>query len=196
MKTHHIFCLIGKSASGKDTIYQELLGDASLRLHRIVPYTTRPVREGEVNGREYFFTDIPGYEKMEKEGRVIEHRVYPSVYGPWYYFTADDGQIDLSRGNFLMIGTLESFRAMRDYFGEDVVIPLYIHVEDGERLTRALQREKQQDQPRYTEMCRRFLADAEDFSDRKIEEAGIRHIFDNTGLSDCMDEIREYIRRQ
>jgi len=196
MKTHHIFCLIGKSASGKDTIYQELLQDSSLQLGRIVPYTTRPVREGEENGREYFFTDIPSYEKMEKDGKVIEHRVYPSVYGPWYYFTADDGQIDLSKGSFLTIGTLESFRAMRDYYGEGVVIPLYIHVEDGERLTRALQREKQQDHPRYAEMCRRFLADTEDFSDEKIKEAGICRVFENTSIPECMQEIREYIRRQ
>ena len=55
-----IFCLMGKSSTGKDTIYKELLEEKKLDLHKIVPYTTRPIREGEKNGEEYFFTDEEG----------------------------------------------------------------------------------------------------------------------------------------
>ena len=54
---HHIFYLMGKSASGKDTIYQKLLEHDTLGLAHIVLYTTRPIREGEAEGREYYFTD-------------------------------------------------------------------------------------------------------------------------------------------
>ncbi len=42
-----IFCVMGKSASGKDTIYNKILQDDSLMLSRIIPYTTRPIRDGE-----------------------------------------------------------------------------------------------------------------------------------------------------
>ena len=52
-----IICLMGKSCAGKDTIYKRLLADRELRLKKIVPYTTRPIREGEQEGVEYFYTD-------------------------------------------------------------------------------------------------------------------------------------------
>ena len=52
-----IICLLGKSCSGKDTIYKKLLADESLGLVPFVTYTTRPMRAGEQEGREYHFTD-------------------------------------------------------------------------------------------------------------------------------------------
>ena len=66
-----------------------------------------------------------------------------------------------------MIGTLEAYLQIRDYFGKEKVVPIYIEVEDGERLSRALGREKLQKEPKYEEMCRRFLADAADFSEER-----------------------------
>lgn len=72
--------------------------------------------------------------------------------------------------------------------------PIYVEVEDGERLKRALAREELQETPRYAEMCRRFLADTEDFSQENLERAGIRRRFQNVELESCMEEIREYIR--
>ena len=57
---------MGKSASGKDTIYEQLLQDDSLGLHSVVPYTTRPIRAGEVNGREYWFTTAEQFEDARK----------------------------------------------------------------------------------------------------------------------------------
>ena len=53
------------------------------------------------------------------------------------------------------------------------MVPLYIEVDDGLRLSRALERERKQTEPKYAEMCRRFLADCEDFTEEKIAEAGI-----------------------
>ena len=49
----NIYCLMGKSASGKDTIYNRLLAMEKLHLRRVVPYTTRPMRSGETDGRTY-----------------------------------------------------------------------------------------------------------------------------------------------
>lgn len=160
-----IFYIMGKSASGKDTIFRELK-ERCPQLGMVVPYTTRPIRAGEKNGVEYFFTDEAALAKMEAEHKIIEIRSYDTVHGIWKYFTAADGQIDLESSDYLMIGTLESYRKMREYYGEEHLIPLYIEVEDGERLTRALLRERQQAQPKYKEMCRRFLADEEDFQKR------------------------------
>ena len=190
---HRIFCLIGKSGTGKDTLYRELLNDGALPLERLVPCTTRPIRAGEQDGREYHFYTVEELRALEQAGKVIESRCYETVHGLWYYFTADDGQIDLARRSTLLIGTLVSYRALRDYFGADRVVPLYIEVEDGERLQRALSRERAERVPKYREMCRRFLADCEDFSEEKIVEAGIQRRFQNDDLNRCKKEITEYL---
>ena len=59
-----IFYVMGKSSVGKDTIYNMLVNDKELELKTIVGYTTRPMREGEVNGREYFFVNEDELEKF------------------------------------------------------------------------------------------------------------------------------------
>lgn len=187
-----IFCVMGKSASGKDTIYRKLLEDKDLALETIVSYTTRPIRAGEVEGREYHFTDEEGFHKLQKEGRVIETRVYDTVYGPWRYFTVDDG-IDSAK-DYLIIGTLEQYIALRDYFGSKTVCPLYIDLDDGERLQRALNREKKQAQPKYNELCRRFLADSEDFSEDKLKNEKITNRFENKDFDNCVRSIIAYIK--
>lgn len=188
-----IFCVMGKSATGKDTIYQNLLEAEALQLKRIIPYTTRPIRDGEEPGREYHFCTEEDVQRLDAEGRIVEMRAYNTVYGIWKYFTVNDGNIDLERENYLLIGTLESYVKVRDYFGADVVVPIYVEVEDGERLLRAISREKQQDIPKYEEMCRRFLADAKDFSEENLADAGITHRFENRVLEDTIAEIKQYI---
>ena len=187
-----IYYVMGKSSSGKDTIYKKLLERCS-ELRTIVPYTTRPIRDGEQDGVEYYFVDQRRFKEMQDAGQVIEARSYNTKCGVWIYFTADDGQIDLEHYNYLMIGTLVSFKALKEYFGEAALVPVYIEVEDGERLTRALEREKHQPAPRYAEMCRRFLADEDDFSEENLKRAGIVHRFRNQDLSEYLLEIQEYI---
>lgn len=188
-----IFCVMGKSATGKDTIYKELLQETSLDLKRIIPYTTRPIREGEVEGREYHFCTEEDVKRLEESGRIVELRQYDTVYGIWKYFTVDDGNIQLDKENYLLIGTLEAYTKVRDYFGTEKTLPIYVEVEDGERLLRAISREKEQDTPKYEEMCRRFLADAKDFSEENLKAAGIEKRFENKNLEDTIAEIHQYI---
>ncbi len=190
----NIYCLMGKSASGKDTIYNRLLAMEKLHLRRVVPYTTRPMRSGETDGQTYFFCTEQQVEEFEAAGKIIELRAYHTVYGIWKYFTADDGQICLAESDYLMIGTLEAYEQIRDYFGAEKVCPVYVEVDDGLRLQRALDRERAQDQPKYAEMCRRFLADEEDFSEENLEKAGITKRFYNTDLDQVTQEIASYIK--
>ncbi len=49
--------------------------------------------------------------------------IYHTYHGPWYYFTVDDGQLDLTKRDYLMIGTLESFLAIRKYVGAAASCP-------------------------------------------------------------------------
>ncbi len=191
-----IFCLMGKSASGKDTIYKKLLEREDLHLRRVIPYTTRPIRSGEAEGDDYFFRTLEEAAQMEREGRIIEIRDYHTIHGLWRYFTADDGQICLEKHSYLMIGTLEAYGKIRDYFGAGSVVPVYVWVDDGVRLSRALARERSQENPKYAEMCRRFLADEEDFSPEKLRAAGIEIGFENRSAEQVLQEISAYIKRK
>ena len=183
-----IFYLMGKSASGKDTIYKKVK-EALPELKTIVIYTTRPIREGERDGVEYYFVDDKRLNELQQAGKVIELREYNTVHGIWKYFTADDGQFD-GEDHLIAIGTLESYVQLKQYFGEEKLVPIYIEVEDGVRLERALARERQQKEPKYEELCRRFLADAADFSVDKLAEAGITRKFFNVDMDKCVNEIR------
>lgn len=188
-----MICLMGKSSSGKDTIYKHLMEDPRLSLRPIVPYTTRPIRAGEQNGVEYFFTDEAGFRRLQSAGRIIEERAYRTVHGLWRYFTVADEQLDLAAADYCLIGTLEAYRSLRDYYGPDRVLPVLIELDDGERLSRALARERAQQHPRYEEMCRRFLADSQDFSETRIKGAGITKRFCNDELESCLEAIYTYI---
>lgn len=184
-----LFYLMGKSSSGKDTLYKMLMENKELKLNRIVPYTTRPVRAGEEEGKEYHFTNEEGLRNLMAANRVVESRCYNTVHGDWYYFTVNDDSIDFDNNNYAMIGTLESYQKVRDYYGSDKVVDIYIDLDDGVRLERALKREREQSEPKYKEMCRRFLADAEDFSEDKLMAAGIQKHYINDDLDRCYREI-------
>lgn len=190
-----IYYLLGKSASGKDTIYRKLMSDESLGLKGVVMYTTRPRRSGETDGRDYHFIDERKLNDLREANLVIEERTYQTVHGPWTYLTVKDESLDLSSGSYLIEGVLQSFLSTRDYFGSDVVIPLYVEVEDGERLLRAVQRERKEPVPKYEELCRRFLADAEDFSEQNLTAAGITKRFDNLNSETTARVMADYIRQ-
>lgn len=191
-----LYCLLGKSASGKDTLYKKLIEDETLALKSVVTYTTRPKRDGEEEGREYHFTDEKKLSELRERGLVAEERVYHTVAGDWYYFTADEGDLDLTGGDRLMIATPAAFKALRKYLGSEKTVPLYITLDDGERLSRALTRERSQKEPRYAELCRRFLADEADFSEDNLKDAGITgdDHYENTDLDACLLKITERIR--
>ena len=189
-----IYYIIGKSSSGKDTIYKRLLEDRTLMLHPIVIYTTRPIRDGERQGVEYYFTDDAGLDQIRNRGKLIEMRSYDTTFGIWKYFTADSDKIDLENKDYLMTGVLSSFHAVREYYGWEKVLPIYVEVEDGERLKRALNRERLEQKPKYKEMCRRFLTDSDDFAEEKIRSERISRRFQNDDRERCLEEIRGVIR--
>lgn len=188
-----IVCIMGKSSTGKDTIYKKLLENKKLELKKIVPYTTRPIREGEHDGVEYHFVNESEYESLGASGKIIEERAYNTFHGLWRYFTVDDTNIQTDENSYIVIGTLEAYSAMKRYFGENKLLPVMIELDDGVRLQRALDREKKQRNPKYEELCRRFLADSEDFSEEKLTEAGITKRFCNNDLKQCLTEIEDYI---
>lgn len=189
-----IFCLMGKSSSGKDTIFKELVEDKSLNLTPLISYTTRPIRCNESHGEQYYFIDEAQLAQYNAAGSIIEKREYQTINGTWSYCTIDDGQIDLGQPiRYLLIVTLEAYKNLQLYFGKEQIIPLYITVDDGIRLERALKREQKQATPNYDELCRRFLADSADFHSTKLQDCGITKQYPNEKFNDCINNIKAEI---
>lgn len=189
-----IFVVMGKTSSGKDTVYKRVLDSLEAKAGEAAPktvviYTTRPMRPGEQNGVEYFFATEEELQKLREEGKVIEERCFHTVHGPWYYFTVNDGQIDLENHSYLMINTLAGFEMIRDYYNKEQVIPVYIEADAKDRLIRYINRESLQKNPNYKEVCRRFLADEEDFAEEELQRLGISKRYFNRDLDECCKEI-------
>ena len=186
-----IFVFMGKSSSGKDTIFK-IVSDDLKDIMTTTLYTTRPAREGEINGVDYYFVSNETHKQMLEENLVIESRSYNTAHGVWTYFTAANN-IDLKHNSYMIINTLEGYESFKKYYGEDKIVPIYIEVEDGIRLGRALLREKKQTPPKYKELCRRFLADQEDFSEEKLTQSKITERFNNDDLLECVLAIENKI---
>lgn len=185
-----IYLIIGKSATGKDTVLQGLLQRKDLKLNRITQYTTRPIKDHEENGREYYFVDEKKMHELNQAGHILECRKYDTVYGPWYYFTTDE-QIEDSQ-DYILIGTPEVLEGLRKKYVN--LKSVYLYLDDGERLQRALDRERASGEPRYLEMCRRFLNDDKDFAQEIIETAGMDLRIDNRNLDETIHQISTFIK--
>ena len=188
-----LFVIMGKSATGKDSIYHEIVKRCP-QLREIITYTTRPMREGETYGKEYYFVTKEEMYEMRENGKIIECREYDTVLGPWFYFTADDGQLDFGKGDYILISTLEGYEKLQAAFGIGSIVPVYSEVDDLERLERAVRRERSQVSPCVPELCRRFLADEEDFSEERLQMAGIEMRIVNEDLETAVENVEKLIR--
>lgn len=178
-----IFIILGKSASGKDTVFQRICRECNL--NPIVYYTTRPRRAGEIDGKDYFYVSDSCILAAEKNGTLIEKRVYDTVKGLWTYATINDGQFDTEKDSIIVLPP-KGYESFVEYFGKSRVVPIFIHVPDGIRLRRSIERDERQECPNYLETCRRFLADTEDFKNLHIDA---NHTFENDDIDLCVENI-------
>ena len=183
-----MYYLMGKSASGKDSIFHRLMEKG--KFQHLIPYTTRPMREGEVEGQEYHFISEEEFKRLISSGEMAEHRVYDTVFGKWYYGTVLPEETE-GRKHYLAIGTLESYLQLKEKLGEEGIFPIYIEVPDEVRLERAFLRQEGSGKKTKEEILRRFKADDEDFSEEKLAAAGIRRRYQNTNLTECTKEIEQ-----
>lgn len=201
----NLIYIMGKSSSGKDTIYKRLKEKIDTNVY--VPYTTRPKRDNEQEGREYYFINRNAFIVLQKEGKVMENRDYKVINSEgekdiWTYATIADNQWE-KEGDFLSIGTLESYSNILKYLNEHKekklnLIPVYIEIDEQERERRARNREETQEKPNYKEMKRRLKADNIDFSEEKLRQFGIskRQTFENYDLNICVENIVNYIEQE
>lgn len=188
-----LYYIMGKSASGKDTMYKALLQEEEIRLLPVVLYTTRPMREGESQGKEYWFIDEEELQDFRKKKQILEERAYQTTKGIWRYATTWNSIGQIHKKDYLAVGTLESYQMLKESLGEDRIVPIYLQVDDGIRLQRALNRELLEEHPNYAEICRRYLTDHEDFSEEELLKSRIQRRFNNESFPECKQEILDYI---
>lgn len=164
-----IFCILGKSGVGKDTIANRLL-ELDPSLNRLVPYTTRPMRPKEKEGREYHFVnDKEAFEDVS-DGKVIELREYEHyVDGTVYYYTKDNIEPDK---DYIYVTTPDAFEKIKEYYKDrdNFVVGIYLDLNPVTRLERCFNREQESGGTKYEELIRRFLADENDYT-------GIKELF-------------------
>lgn len=186
---HKIIILTGMSGSGKDTILNKLCNNHN-HYKRIVTYTTRPPRDNETNGKDYNFVTYSEFMNMIHNDNIIEHRVYHTVYGDWYYGSSDLN-IDLTKRDYCIILTLDGVDAFKKRFGAENCIVFYIDVPNHIRKKRVKNR------PNFdeSEWQRRLMADKEDFSFEKVVHTCDFKIANyDKSLDDVITNIKDIIK--
>lgn len=184
-----LFVLVGKSASGKDTIYSAVREDMPEVLN-VVSTTTRPMRPNETEGVEYYFISTEDFLFMENRGEFIETRKYNTIQEGqptvWYYGISKQA-IDLEKGNHIVIVDLNGLEELKKVFGKNVVT-IYVYVEDKEREERA----KKRGGFEQAEWDRRLEDDNFQFNKERIDR-DVDYIVHNINLQQSINEVKNII---
>jgi guanylate kinase len=178
MGKYKIVALFGKSGSGKDTVLKALCKNQST-YNRIISSTTRPPREGEVDGKDYYFLDNIAFAEKILNGSFIEATGFKN----WFYGT-DISSLDASRIN-IGVFNINAIECLKEDSNLEVY-PILIEAKDSIRLKRILSREED---PDCEEICRRFLADKKDFSNIPFEYS----VFENQTSTITVSILNNYI---
>lgn len=153
MNKYKIIALFGPSGVGKDAI-QNRIASSYEDMHKIISCTTRPKRDYEVEGQDYFFLEPIQFAQKVLDGSMLE----ATSFRAWMYGTPIDA-LDKDKINIGVFNIAGIECLLEDSRLE--VIPVYVEVSPKTRLMRALSREQN---PDCHEVCRRFLADEKDFA--------------------------------
>ena len=159
MEKIKLLALFGESSAGKDSI-QHWLTSTLKNTHEIISYTTRPKRDYEKNGKEYYFISDEEFMKLFLKNEFLE----TSVFNKWFYGTSKKS-LNLDKLNIGVFNP-QGIRSLLSHSDIINVLPVWIQSYDKERLLRSLKREIS---PNCEEICRRFLADKEDFKNIDFE---------------------------
>lgn len=126
--------LAGASASGKTEVAKELAKKYGIT--KVITTTTRDMRVGEVNGRDYFFVSKEQFEQMIQEGRFVEYTFYNNnLYGS----TKD--QISSNKCVVIDPAGLRAYLALNDHN----IVTFFLDANEETRYKRMIQRGDKED---------------------------------------------------
>lgn len=184
MNKIEIIAICGKAGAGKDTLLHKIMqrmGNSAI-LHEIVSCTTRPPREGEVDGVNYHFMTNEDF-----AAKIFNHEMLEAtVFNDWCYGTSlqslDTSKINIGVFNPEGIETLN----------EDSRINLrvyYIDAPGKDRLIRQLNREQD---PNIDEILRRYKTDEEDFANLDFNYIKVQNSDTESNLMWAIRDIEHY----
>lgn len=193
-----ILLLIGKSATGKDTVLKEILekNNSKLPLKRAVSVTTRPMRENEIEGEDYYFITDDEFKLSEKNKEFIEETSYKVRQKIWHYgFQKKEFSSDT---NYLIIANPYGFRAfLKAYKNKEIdkeIVPIYLICSEEERKRRYLERDKSNENIEEEWLARAIRDDLDFPNDIYNEFANCSefHVF-NTELVETSEIAKEVL---
>jgi guanylate kinase len=154
-KKYQVIALIGKAGAGKDSIQHVTCKLHPLMFNPIISCTTRPAREGEVDGVNYHFISMIDFTRKVLNGDMLE----ATEFRDWFYGTT----LDALAPDKINIGVFNpaGVEALLEDSRLNVTV-FEVNAPDKQRLMRYLNREEL---PDCAEMCRRYFTDEKDFSD-------------------------------
>lgn len=178
-KKYKIIALIGEAGSGKDTLMKNFLQRFDTSLHEIISHTSRPPRDNEENGINYYFKTKEEFLKLIKEEKMLEY----TEFNNWYYGTG----IEALEKDKVNIGVFNPEGIRKLLKNSDIDLKVFrIICPAEERLKRQLYREKS---PNVDEIIRRYLADEKDFKNLDFDYISL----ENTTYAD-MDKAFEILK--
>ena len=188
-----LFCLLGYSSVGKDTILKQVLKDID-DVKPIISTTTRPMRKGETEGVEYYFIDDKTF--MEKGTDFVEQRIYHTKVkengvekdATWRYGIE---RAELEKDDYLIV-IVDSvgYKELKNYVGNGKIVPIFISAPQEELKARALARGDLE-----AEIDRRLKDDYERFMDFRVRT--VYHEVKNTNgrLEEAIKEVENIITK-
>lgn len=156
-----VITLTSCSSGGKDSILNAVLRVNS-NIKPIISITTRPMREGEIQDREYHFKSYDEVKQMLHNNEFIEHRSYKVANGEEWIYGIHKSEINpLSNETKIVIVDYTGLKELQKYcYENDIEVKsYYIECNPRERLFRSLQREPNANGQAVVEHCRRLIDD-------------------------------------
>ena len=173
----NILVLTGKSTSGKDTLAKELINNHGYQ--RLVTYTSRPKRDGEVDGVDYHFTSTQDFLEKINNDFFLEFRFYSTEFGIWYYGSSVLSYQEATDKTIAIL-TPSGIKKLKEYNIPHTSV--YINVSDEVIKQRQIERNDDK-----SEALRRFNSDKRDF---ESIESQVDYIINNENR-DIRDVARE-----
>lgn len=177
MSEYKIIALVGEAGCGKDALLQATLAASPNSFHKIISCSTRPPREGEVDGKNYHFLTDGMFAELVSDGQMLEY----AEFNNWHYGTMK-AALSAEKPNIGVFNP-DGIYSLLGHPGIDLTV-VRIHTSEKDRLLRQLNREEH---PNVEEIIRRYSTDKEDFKEfQEYDFTGVKY------LALCNDTIKDY----
>lgn len=183
-----VILITGPSGVGKGTIEKELFKDEKLNLVFSVSATTRPKREGEIEGFHYFFIEKDEFFKLIEEDKFLE---YNNHFDNYYGTLVSEVEKKLSQNKNVLIevetnGAVNIINKLKQQKREDILISIFIVPPSMEELEARIRKRETETE----EQIKKRLKKAEEELQYKLY---FQHVIKNDNINIAVETIKKII---